>query len=207
MSPKSSPSSACFLTLFLVLTGSAAIGRSERLQPEVAAGCWKEIYQIPNCLFSIIDAFISIGGSVEVGVGVPCCAAFLSLTGDCQVEIFQNSSVITLIEVFCEAIVGSAPPVDGGDLPWPEPEPPVAPAPENGGGDMPWPDPEPAVAPAPENAGGDMPWPEPEPAVAPAPENGCGDMPWPEPEPEPPVSAPAPEDLGSTFPWPTARLV
>ncbi|CAL1414547.1 unnamed protein product [Linum trigynum] len=118
MAPKSSPSSACFLTLFLVLTGSAAIGRAERLQPEVAAGCWKEIYEIPNCLFSIIDAFISIGGSIEVGVGVPCCAAFLSLTGDCQVEIFQNSSVITLIEVFCEAIVGSAPPEDGGDLPW-----------------------------------------------------------------------------------------
>ncbi|CAI0629162.1 unnamed protein product [Linum tenue] len=147
MSPKSSPSSACFLTLFLVLTGSAGFGRSERLQPEVAAGCWKEIYQIPNCLFSIIDAFISIGGSIEVGVGVgvPCCAAFLSLTGDCQVEIFQNSSVITLIEVFCEAIVGSAPP---------EPEPPVAPAPENGGGDMPWPEP-----PAPEDLGSTFPWP------------------------------------------------
>ncbi|CAL1359277.1 unnamed protein product [Linum trigynum] len=143
MAPKSSSSSACFLALFLILTISAAIARSEeRLQPEVAAGCWKEIYQIPNCLLSIIRSFLPGGGkgsSIETGVGVPCCKAFLSLTGDCQVEIFQNSSVIPLIEVFCNAVVGS-PPENGGDMPEPEPEPPVtSPASEDLGSTFPWP--------------------------------------------------------------------
>ncbi|CAI0389627.1 unnamed protein product [Linum tenue] len=147
MAPKSSSSSsssASFLALFLILTiSAAAIARSEeRLQPEAAAGCWKEIYQIPNCLLSIIRSFLPGGGkgsSIENGVGVPCCKAFLSLTGDCQVEIFQNSSVIPLIEVFCNAVVGS-PPENGGDMPEPEPEPPVmSPAAEELGSTFPWP--------------------------------------------------------------------
>ncbi|CAN0900327.1 hypothetical protein LINGRAHAP2_LOCUS20778 [Linum grandiflorum] len=95
---------------------------SERLEPQVAAGCWKEIYQVPNCVFNIIKAFIG-KGSID-DVGVPCCKAFLSLTGDCKVEIFQNG-MTPLIESFCTAIVSSS------DSP---PLPPVAPAPENGGG-------------------------------------------------------------------------
>ncbi|CAI0389510.1 unnamed protein product [Linum tenue] len=139
MAPKSSSSSsACFLALFLIVTiSAAATARSEeRLQPEAAAGCWKEIYQIPNCLLSIIRSFLPGGGkgsSIETGVGVPCCKAFLSLTGDCQLEIFQNSSVIPLIEVFCNAVVG-------GDMPEPEPEPPVtSPAAEELGSTFPWP--------------------------------------------------------------------
>ncbi|CAN0915421.1 hypothetical protein LINGRAHAP2_LOCUS29120 [Linum grandiflorum] len=96
---------------------------SERLEPKVAAGCWKEIYQVPNCVFNIIKAFIG-KGSID-DVGVPCCKAFLSLTGDCKVEIFQNGTITPLIENFCTAIVSSS------DSP---PLPPVAPTPENGGG-------------------------------------------------------------------------
>ncbi|CAN1155619.1 hypothetical protein LINPERPRIM_LOCUS11507 [Linum perenne] len=96
---------AAFLTLIiLLLSGVAMPSQSERLEPEVAAGCWKEIYQVPECVFNIINAFVS-NGSIN-DVGAPCCKAFLSLTGDCKVEIFQNSTILPLIQNFCTAIVG-----------------------------------------------------------------------------------------------------
>ncbi|CAI0389508.1 unnamed protein product [Linum tenue] len=147
------PKLPCFLALLLLLSSSAAA--AERLHPQWAAGCWNEICQVPDCLFSILKAFLpkTGGGSPIDAVSVPCCSAFLTLTEDCQVEIFQNSSVITLIQTFCSAVV--PPPVapgpgTGGDMPWPWPSTPVAPGPGNDG-DMPWPG-APAAGPA---SGGD----------------------------------------------------
>ncbi|CAN0900246.1 hypothetical protein LINGRAHAP2_LOCUS20739 [Linum grandiflorum] len=98
---------------------------SERLEPEVAAGCWKEIYQVPNCVFNLIKAFIG-KGSID-DVGVPCCKAFLSLTGDCKVEIFQNGTITPLIENFCTAIVSSndSPPLTPSTPPPVAAEPPM----------------------------------------------------------------------------------
>ncbi|CAN0900326.1 hypothetical protein LINGRAHAP2_LOCUS20777 [Linum grandiflorum] len=95
-----------FFTLLIFLSVGAMPTNSERLEPEVAAGCWKEIYQVPNCVFSLIKPFIG-KGSID-DLSVPCCKAFLSLTGDCKVEIFQNSTVTLLIETFCTTIVSSS---------------------------------------------------------------------------------------------------
>ncbi|CAN0909716.1 hypothetical protein LINGRAHAP2_LOCUS25923 [Linum grandiflorum] len=95
-----------FFTLMLLVSVAGMPAQSERLNPEIAAGCWKEIYQVPQCVFHIIKALIS-NSSIE-DVGVPCCRAFISLTGDCKVEIFKNSTTISTVETFCTAIVAAA---------------------------------------------------------------------------------------------------
>ncbi|CAN0909719.1 hypothetical protein LINGRAHAP2_LOCUS25923 [Linum grandiflorum] len=99
-----------FFTLMLLVSLAAMPAQSDRLNPEIEAGCWKEIYQVPQCVFHIIKALISNSSIEELGVhvGVPCCRAFISLTGDCKVEIFKNSTTISTVETFCTAIVAAA---------------------------------------------------------------------------------------------------
>ncbi|CAN0909722.1 hypothetical protein LINGRAHAP2_LOCUS25923 [Linum grandiflorum] len=115
-----------FFTLMLLVSLAAMPAQSDRLNPEIEAGCWKEIYQVPQCVFHIIKALIS-NSSIEE-LGVPCCRAFISLTGDCKVEIFKNSTTISTVETFCAVLVAGAdspplPPVV--ETPAPVVEPPT----------------------------------------------------------------------------------
>ncbi|CAI0452339.1 unnamed protein product [Linum tenue] len=80
--------------------------RRGTMEPKVAAKCWIAILEVPLCVFQIVKAFE--GGSV-FSIGKACCHAFIDLTDDCKIEVFQKSEFFPAIEKFCAAIGG-----DGG---------------------------------------------------------------------------------------------
>ncbi|CAI0452314.1 unnamed protein product [Linum tenue] len=75
------------------------------MEPKVAAKCWIAIIEVPLCVFQIVKAFE--GGSV-FSIGKACCHAFIDLTDDCKIEVFQKSELFPAIEKFCAAIGGGA---------------------------------------------------------------------------------------------------
>ncbi|CAI0452295.1 unnamed protein product [Linum tenue] len=79
--------------------------RRGTMEPKVAAKCWIAIIEVPLCVFQIVKAFE--GGSV-FSIGKACCHAFVDLTDDCKIEVFQRSEFFPAIEKFCAAIGGGA---------------------------------------------------------------------------------------------------
>ncbi|CAL1404565.1 unnamed protein product [Linum trigynum] len=79
--------------------------RRGTMEPKVAAKCWIAIIEVPLCVFQILKAFE--GGSV-FSIGKSCCHAFIDLTDDCKIEVFQKSEFFPAIEKFCAAIGGGA---------------------------------------------------------------------------------------------------
>ncbi|CAL1404563.1 unnamed protein product [Linum trigynum] len=77
--------------------------RRGTMEPKVAAKCWIAILEVPLCVFQIVKAFE--GGSV-FSIGKACCHAFIDLTDDCKIEVFQKSEFFPAIEKFCAAIGG-----------------------------------------------------------------------------------------------------
>ncbi|CAL1404573.1 unnamed protein product [Linum trigynum] len=77
--------------------------RRGTMEPKVAAKCWIAIIEVPLCVFQIVKAFD--GGSV-FSIGKACCHAFIDLTDDCKIEVFQKSEFFPAIEKFCAAIGG-----------------------------------------------------------------------------------------------------
>ncbi|CAI0445746.1 unnamed protein product [Linum tenue] len=73
------------------------------MEPKVAAKCWIAILEVPLCVFQIVKAF---GGGSVFSIGKACCHAFIDLTDDCKIEVFQKSEFFPAIEKFCAAIGG-----------------------------------------------------------------------------------------------------
>ncbi|CAN1355131.1 hypothetical protein LINPERPRIM_LOCUS43617 [Linum perenne] len=94
-------------------SSSMSMCRPGMLRPELAAKCWLAIFEVPLCVFQIVDVFE--GGSI-FKVGRACCHAFIDLTDECKIEVFQHSKLFPVIENFCVAIGGG-----GSDVPSPPP--------------------------------------------------------------------------------------
>ncbi|CAN0858139.1 hypothetical protein LINGRAHAP2_LOCUS7094 [Linum grandiflorum] len=81
------------------------ICRPGMLRPELAATCWSAILEVPACVFEMIEVFE--GGSI-FKLGRACCHAFLDLTEDCKIEVFQHSKLFAHTHKFCVSLI------DGG---------------------------------------------------------------------------------------------
>ncbi|CAI0452293.1 unnamed protein product [Linum tenue] len=84
--------------------------RRGELPTKLAMVCWKAIFEVPFCVFEIVKVYE--GGSV-FDIGKPCCRAFVDLSDDCRIEVFQHSKFFPVIEGFCKAVIGAGP-IGGG---------------------------------------------------------------------------------------------
>ncbi|CAI0452343.1 unnamed protein product [Linum tenue] len=84
---------------------------------KMAANCWKAMFEVPICMFDIVKAYE--GGSV-LDIGKPCCRAYVDLTDDCRLEVFQHAKHFKAMEGFCQAVIGAAP-IGGGGVKAPPP--------------------------------------------------------------------------------------
>ncbi|CAN1355132.1 hypothetical protein LINPERPRIM_LOCUS43618 [Linum perenne] len=84
-------------------SSSMSMCRPGMLRPKLAAKCWMAILEVPACVFEIVEVFE--GGSI-FKLGRACCRAFLDLTDECKIEVFQHSKLFPGIENFCVAIGG-----------------------------------------------------------------------------------------------------
>ncbi|CAN0922886.1 hypothetical protein LINGRAHAP2_LOCUS33280 [Linum grandiflorum] len=80
---------------------------------KLAAKCWLAIFEVPLCVFQIVEVFE--GGSI-FKLTRSCCRAFIDLTDECKIEVFQHSKLFPVIDNFCVAIGGG-----GSDVPSPPP--------------------------------------------------------------------------------------
>ncbi|CAL1404574.1 unnamed protein product [Linum trigynum] len=84
-------------------------GSSRKVEPELSMECWGAIFKVPSCVGDIAKVVMGDVGAI-FGLGKPCCKAFLSLTDDCKIKVFQNLKFLPVIESFCAAITGGGPP-------------------------------------------------------------------------------------------------
>ncbi|CAN0922856.1 hypothetical protein LINGRAHAP2_LOCUS33261 [Linum grandiflorum] len=87
--------------------------RPGKLSTKLAAKCWLAIFEVPQCVFEIVEVFE--GGSI-FKLTRSCCRAFIDLTEECKIEVFQHSKLFPVIDNFCVAIGGG-----GSDVPSPPP--------------------------------------------------------------------------------------
>ncbi|CAN0858130.1 hypothetical protein LINGRAHAP2_LOCUS7089 [Linum grandiflorum] len=78
--------------------------RAGKFGPDVSAKCWLSIFEVPICIFEIVDVYE--GGSV-FKLTRSCCRAIIDLTQDCKIVIFQDSKLFPAINHFCTAIGGA----------------------------------------------------------------------------------------------------
>ncbi|CAI0452294.1 unnamed protein product [Linum tenue] len=86
-------------------TTAAVSSTTKVVEPELSMGCWGAIFKVPSCVGDIAKVVMGDVGAI-FGLGKPCCKAFLSLTDDCKIKVFQNLKFLPVIESFCAAITG-----------------------------------------------------------------------------------------------------
>ncbi|CAI0452316.1 unnamed protein product [Linum tenue] len=79
--------------------------RRGTMPTKLAWQCWVAIFEVPLCIFEIADVFE--GGSIFT-VGKVCCHAFIDLTDDCKIEVFQHAKFFPVVEKFCSILVADA---------------------------------------------------------------------------------------------------
>ncbi|CAI0452340.1 unnamed protein product [Linum tenue] len=94
-------------------TTAAVSSTTKVVEPELSMGCWGAIFKVPSCVGDIAKVVMGDVGAI-FGIGKPCCKAFLSLTDDCKIKVFQNLKFLPVIESFCAAITGGGSPPRSG---------------------------------------------------------------------------------------------
>ena len=85
------------------MTTTPLCSRPGKLPTKLAAKCWLAIFEVPACVFEIAEAFE--GGSI-FKLTRSCCRAFIDLTDDCKIEVFEHSKWFPVVDNFCVAIGG-----------------------------------------------------------------------------------------------------
>ncbi|CAL1404569.1 unnamed protein product [Linum trigynum] len=92
-------------TTTMMLRPPGTVCRRGTMPTKLAWQCWVAIFEVPLCIFEIADVFE--GGSIFT-VGKVCCHAFIDLTDDCKIEVFQHAKFFPVVEKFCSILVADA---------------------------------------------------------------------------------------------------